>query len=217
VKVRGFRVEPGEIESVLRGHPSLSDAVVAAHGPAPSQRLAAWVIPAAGETPAASELAAWLGARLPAYMVPAAFAVVDAFPRTASGKTDRRALPEPDFAADAREYVPPRTKTEAALAELWAEVLRVDRVGSNDDFFGLGGHSLLAMQAWGGVQQRFGIELPLRALFDHPTLAALAAEIDAAERAALPPVEEPRLVARRRAVRAVSIAAAGDPAEMGED
>jgi acyl carrier protein len=150
-------------------------------------------------------------------MVPAAFVAMDALPRTASGKPDRNALPDPDFAAEARGYAAPRTETEAALAEVWAEVLKLERVGADDDFFALGGHSLLAMQVWGGVQQRFGIELPLRALFDHPTLAALAAEVDAAARAALPPVEEPRLVARRRTVRAVSIAAAGEPAEVGED
>jgi acyl carrier protein len=150
-------------------------------------------------------------------MVPAAFVTVDALPRTASGKTDRNALPDPDFAAEARGYVAPRTATEAALAEVWAEVLKRARVGADDDFFALGGHSLLAMQVWGGVQQRFGIGLPLRALFDHPTLAALSAEIDAAARAALPQVEEPRLVARRRTVRAVRIAAAGEPAEVGED
>ncbi|HYW08618.1 MAG TPA: non-ribosomal peptide synthetase, partial [Longimicrobium sp.] len=200
VKVRGFRVEPGEVESVLRRHPAVADAVVAARGEGAARRLVAWVAPAAPGTPDPATLAAWVAAHLPPYMVPSVV-VMDAFPRTVSGKVDRAALPEP--AAEAREYTPPRTATESALAEVWSEVLGTGRVGAGDDFFALGGHSLGAMHAWSRIREHFRVDLPLRALFENPGLGDLARAIDAAR-----PVEEAapeRVTARARTVRAVLI------------
>jgi amino acid adenylation domain-containing protein len=208
VKVRGFRVEPGEVESVLRRHPAVADAVVAARGEGAARRLVAWVASAAAPLPA--ELAEWVAAHLPAYMVPGVV-VMDAFPRTVSGKIDRASLPEP--AAAEREYVAPRTATESGVAEVWAEVLGVERAGPGDDFFALGGHSLGAMHAWGRIRERFHVDLPLRALFEHPGLADLARAIDAA-----PPAEEAApqpITARARTRRAVLVAPA--LAEVGDE
>ncbi|HEX8430478.1 MAG TPA: phosphopantetheine-binding protein, partial [Longimicrobium sp.] len=196
------------VESVLRRHPSVADAVVAARGNGAARRLVAWVASAAAPEPA--ELAAWVASHLPAYMVPA-IVVVDAFPRTVSGKIDRASLPEP--AAEEREYVAPRTATEAGLAEVWAEVLGVDRVGAGDDFFALGGHSLGAMHAWGRIRERFRVDLPLRALFEHPRLADLASAIDSSA----PSEEAPpqRVTARARTRRAVLIGP--ELAEVGDE
>ena len=216
VKVRGFRVEPGEIEAVLRRHAAVADAVVAARGADADRKLVAWVVAAEGEAPDAAELAAWVKAHLPPYMVPAAVQVLDAFPRTSSDKIDRKALPEPDLASSTRAYVAPRTATEAALAEVWSEVLGIDRVGADDDFFALGGHSLRAMHVWARLRERFHVDLPLRALFESASLEALARAIDAAA----PAVEsvEKRVIARRRTVRAVRIAPTpGELAEVGDD
>jgi amino acid adenylation domain-containing protein len=173
VKVRGYRIEPGEIEAVLRGHPAVENAVVAARGDESARRLVAWII-AEDAAPASAELAAWVEARLPAYMVPAAFVVMDAFPRTTSGKIDRKALPDPDFTAAAGDWVAPRTPAEQLLAGIFAEVLGVDRVGADDDFFDLGGHSLLATRLVSRVREVFGVEMPVRAVFDASTLARLA-------------------------------------------
>ncbi|MEW5928738.1 MAG: amino acid adenylation domain-containing protein [Gemmatimonadota bacterium] len=180
VKVRGFRIEPGEIEGVLLRHPSVRDAVVAAREDEPGRaRLVGYVVPI-GQAPSVAELRAHLKAELPEYMVPAAFVFLDALPRTASGKTDRRALPAPGApTASAEAYVAPRTEAERRLAEIWAEVLRVERVGAHDDFFALGGHSLLATQVVSRARQAFGAELPLRAVFERPTVAGLAALLPA--------------------------------------
>ncbi|MEW5928739.1 MAG: non-ribosomal peptide synthetase, partial [Gemmatimonadota bacterium] len=180
VKVRGFRIEPGEIEGVLLRHPAVRDAVVAAREDEPGRtRLVGYVVPIE-QAPSAADLRAHLKAELPEYMVPAAFVVLDALPRTASGKTDRRALPAPGApTVPAEAYVAPRTEAERRLAEIWAEVLRVERVGATDDFFALGGHSLLATQVVSRVRQAFGAELPLRAVFERPTLGDLAALLPA--------------------------------------
>jgi len=129
---------------------------------------------------------AWLGGRLPEWMVPAAWLVVDALPLTANGKLDRAALPDPDgHAHAAAEYVEPSTETERELAAVWREVLQVERVGAGDAFFALGGHSLLAMQLASRVHQQLGVELPLSDYFDHPHLADMAARIDEAREAEL--------------------------------
>ncbi|HEU0079610.1 MAG TPA: condensation domain-containing protein, partial [Longimicrobiaceae bacterium] len=128
--------------------------------------------------PAAAELREHLLARLPGYMVPAALVMLDALPVTGSGKLDRRALPAPASAEAADEYVAPRTPTEEILAGIWAEVLHGERVGARDDFFALGGHSLLATRVVSRAREALGVELPLRALFEAPTLAGLAARID---------------------------------------
>ncbi|HEX2077383.1 MAG TPA: amino acid adenylation domain-containing protein, partial [Longimicrobium sp.] len=177
VKVRGFRIEPGEVESVLRAHPSVLNAAVGVRGEGAARRLVAWVVPAEGASPSSADLAAFVRERLPEYMVPGAFAVLDAFPLTTSGKIDRLALPEPDWTEAAETYVAPRTPAEEALAAIWAEVLGIERVGATDDFFALGGHSLLAARVALRVRQAFGVELPLRALFEQPTVAGVAARI----------------------------------------
>ncbi|MCY1042404.1 amino acid adenylation domain-containing protein, partial [Corallococcus sp. bb12-1] len=183
VKLRGFRIELGEIEATLRQHPSVQQALVLARRDSPTgdPRLVAYVV---GANSHPSELRAHLQQKLPEYMVPAVYVQLDAFPLTPNGKVDRKALPAPEASATQRDrYVAPRTTTERQLAALWAEVLRVERVGNEDHFFELGGHSLLATQVVARVRATFGVELPLRALFEEPTLRRLAARIEHAGRA----------------------------------
>ncbi|HEV7591087.1 MAG TPA: condensation domain-containing protein, partial [Longimicrobium sp.] len=175
VKVRGFRIELGEIESVLLAHPAVDEAVVVAlPDDEGAHRLVAYVSPA---NAAAAELRPHLAASLPDYMVPSALVALDALPRTPNGKVDRAALPDPG-APEASAYVAPRTMAEEALAEIWVEVLKLERAGATDNFFALGGHSLLATQVVSRVRAAFGVELPLRALFEHPTLESLAAAVE---------------------------------------
>jgi amino acid adenylation domain-containing protein len=177
VKVRGFRIEPGEIEAALRAQEEVREAVVLAREDVPGDpRLVAWLVPAPGRTaPASLDLRRRLRARLPEYMVPAAFVVVDAIPLTSNGKIDRRALPAPGReGAERGEYAAPRTREEKTLAAIWAEVLGVERVGMHDSFFDLGGHSLLLPQVQRRVSDAFRTRLPIVELFRHPTVAALA-------------------------------------------
>jgi acyl carrier protein len=183
VKVRGFRIELGEIEAVLCAHAAVREAVVMAREDAPGdKRIVAYIVPREdlpGFREANQEgLRAHLRARLPEYMVPSAFVMLEALPLTPSGKVDRRALPVPERASSEREYIAPRTATEEKLAALCAELLRVERVGVEDDFFELGGHSLLATQFISRIRDEFAIELALRTLFEKSTLAALACEIE---------------------------------------
>ncbi len=171
VKLRGFRIELGEIEAVLALHPQVRAAVVVLRG----ERLVAYVVPHAdGVEPA--DLRRHLAERLPEHMLPAAFVSLPALPLTPSGKVDRRALPAYDPAVErgAEAAVPPRTPLERALAAVWTEVLGVERVGVEDNFFALGGHSLLAVRVLSRLLARLGVELPLRALFEAPTVAGLA-------------------------------------------
>ena len=203
VKVRGFRVEPGEVEAALCAHPAVRDAAVAARPDAGGgMRLVAYHLPADGEAPPApAELRAWLRERLPEHMVPAAFVALDAFPLTPSGKTDRRALPEPEAEAAAHaEPVAPSTPVEEILAGIWAQVLGTERVGVHDDFFALGGHSLLGAQVVSRIRVAFEVELPLRALFEAPSVAGLAARIEALRSdgsgLVAPPIEPARREAR---------------------
>jgi len=165
VKVRGFRVEPGEIETVLRSHPSVRDCVVLAR----DNVLIAWTIGG----PDAAALRSFLGERLPDSMVPSAFVRLDALPLTPSGKVDRRALPAPEWTRDA-EHLGPRDVLELELVRIWEEVLGVP-VGVRDDFFVSGGHSLLAVQVTSRIQSRLGRSLPLASLIRHPTVEGLAA------------------------------------------
>ncbi|HEV2733446.1 MAG TPA: non-ribosomal peptide synthetase, partial [Longimicrobiaceae bacterium] len=192
VKVRGFRVEPGEVEAVLRAHPAVREAVVTAPEDGRGERwLAAYVVAAEGaEAPAPGELRGWARERLPEYMVPAAFAALERLPLTPSGKVDRLALPAPERVESAA--VAPGTPTEEVLAGIWAEVLGTDAVGARDDFFALGGHSLLATRVMARVREAFGVEVPLRALFEAPTLEGLAGRIEALRSASAgvaPPME----------------------------
>ncbi|MBL3669465.1 amino acid adenylation domain-containing protein, partial [Streptomyces sp. M2CJ-2] len=193
VKLRGFRIELGEIESVLRSHERVAQAVAVVREDRPGDRqLVAYVVPDGDGVPKTAELRGHAAVTLPDYMVPSAFVVLDALPVTANGKLDRRALPAPDFSALAtgRE---PRTALEKELCGLFAEVLGLEKVGIDDSFFDLGGHSLLATRLAGRVRSVLGAELPVRALFEAPTPAALAAEIDTTgdARPALRPMERP--------------------------
>jgi amino acid adenylation domain-containing protein len=177
VKVRGFRIEPGEIEGALRRGEGVTDCVVVAREDVPGEtRLVAYVVGGVE----ADVLREQLLRELPEYMVPSAFVSLDALPLTPNGKPDRKALPAPDFAPAKARYVAPRTPTEETLAGIWAETLRLDRVGVTESFFDLGGHSLLATLMIARVQQVFGVEVPLRAIFDEPTVAELAGRVDAA-------------------------------------
>src|ERR1044071_7087008 len=130
--------------------------------------------------PTGLQLRQQLRERLPDYMLPSAFVIIDALPLTPNGKIDRRALPDPFFDRQQEGYVAPRTPVEALMAEIWAEVLGVTRVGVEDDFFELGGHSLLATQVMARVARRFDVELPLRVLFETPTVAKLAQQVEQA-------------------------------------
>jgi amino acid adenylation domain-containing protein len=176
VKVRGFRIEPGEIESVLRLHPAVQDVVVAVRG-REDKRLIAYVISEHDSNLSTAELIGYSSESLPAYMIPSAFVFLDAFPLTPSGKVDRKALPERERERSELEsnYVAARNVEEELLAGIWSHVLHVERVGIHDNFFALGGHSLLATQIISRIRDTFGVELPLRRLFEQPTIAGLAA------------------------------------------
>jgi amino acid adenylation domain-containing protein/non-ribosomal peptide synthase protein (TIGR01720 family) len=178
VKVRGFRIEPGEIEEALLRHPALQAAAVAAWpDPSGGLRLAAYVVPAAGAAaPGVAELRSFLKDHLPEHMLPAVFVALEKLPLTPSGKVDRGALPAPDASRPslAREIVPPSTPIEEALAEIWREVLKTGEIGVQDNFFELGGHSLLATQVLARIRDRLHIDLPLIILFEMPTIEELA-------------------------------------------
>jgi len=189
VKVRGFRIELGEIESVLLAQPSVAAAAVIVRGMGEDAALVAYVVPVGDAVPPA-ELRDALKRHLPEYMVPAAFVALGRIPLTAHGKLDRAALPEPAAAGTAATgddgHVAPRTPVEEVVAAIWAEVLRADRVGAHDDFFALGGHSLRATQVVARIREVFGVSVPLRALFESPTVAQLAGEVEALRRQGLP-------------------------------
>jgi amino acid adenylation domain-containing protein len=177
VKVRGFRIEPGEIESALGAHPQVRAAAVAVD----EDRLAAWVV-SEGEPPTVTELRRFLADRLPEHMIPAVFVTLEALPLTPSGKVDRRALPKPegDRPRLEKEYVPPASEVEDALVAIWAEALGVERVGVLDNFFELGGHSLLATQVVARIRENLQVDLPLIALFQLPTVEQLAVAVEEA-------------------------------------
>ena len=192
VKLRGFRIEPGEIEAHLREHPAVRDCAVVLHENPPGNRfLTAYVVAvpdpigrgeiAEGEAAARTALQAYLASRLPGYMVPPAFVFLAALPLTPNAKLDRRRLPMPSLeSADATSVLlAPQTPIEQTLARIWSELLGVERIGRKDDFFALGGHSLLATVAVTRLRAELGVELPLRAFFESPQLAELAAQIEA--------------------------------------
>jgi len=181
VKVRGFRIEVGEVESVLKQHPAVAQvAVVATPDEAGHKRLVAYVVAARGRMPTSEELRNHLRARLPEYMVPAAFLMLDRLPLSRSGKVNRRALPAMSQlkTAEPDGYVAPRTPVEEILAGIWTDVLKVERVGVNDNFFDLGGHSLLATQLMSRVRSALQVDVPLRSLFDRPNIADLAQSVE---------------------------------------
>jgi amino acid adenylation domain-containing protein len=196
VKIRGFRIELGEIEAALNQHPAVREAVVVARAdtreephvvenpkskiqnPKSDNRLVAYIVSIQDRIDA-GKLRAFLQAKLPDYMLPSVFVFLDSLPLTPSGKIDRKALPAPDQSRPELEsaFVAPRTRTEELLAGIWAEVLKLEGVGIHDNFFELGGHSLLATQVISRVRKAFQVELPLRSLFETPTVAGLAARV----------------------------------------
>ncbi|MBD2013423.1 amino acid adenylation domain-containing protein [Microcoleus sp. FACHB-53] len=176
VKIRGFRVELGEISSLLAQHPSVRESVVLVREDEPgNQRLVAYILPHPDAKPVVSNLKDFLQEQLPDYMIPTAFVLLDAFPLTPNGKIDRLALPAPDSARfNLKEYVAPQTPIEEVLADIWADILKIERVGIHDNFFDLGGHSLLATQLISRVHKILRAQLTLRDLFEEPTIANLS-------------------------------------------
>ncbi len=186
VKVRGYRIELGEIEAVLAQQEGVGEGAVVVREDEPGdKRLVGYVAAAEGRQLSAAELRERLQKVLPDYMVPSAFVLLDELPKTASGKVNRLALPAPEVGRDAlaEKFAAPRTPIEELLARIWGEVLKIENVGINDDFFALGGHSLLATQLASRVRESFAVDLPLRALFERPTVAGLAQRVEAAMRA----------------------------------
>ncbi len=183
VKLRGYRIELGEIEAALHRHPAVERAVAMVREDAPGiRRLVAYAVPNPGEAPAGADLRAFLKTALPEFMVPAAVVVLAALPLTTSGKVDRKALPAPEGAPDATAaYVVPRNDAERRIAAVWREVLQVERVGVNDNFFDLGGHSLLMARVHTRLREAFpGFDLALVDLFKYPTVSALADRLSSA-------------------------------------
>ncbi len=184
IKLRGFRVEPGEIEAALAAQPGVAQVAVVARDDRPGGAyLVAYLVAGTGESLDPAQLRRALAEQLPSHMVPSAFVALEALPLTPNGKLDRRALPAPEGGSSSREDDPndgPLTPTEDALAAIWADLLHLEHVGRHDIFFELGGHSLMALQVVSRVRDSFGLELPLKTVFDARTLEALANQIDLA-------------------------------------
>jgi amino acid adenylation domain-containing protein len=194
VKIRGHRIEPGEVEAVLREVPGVADSLVVPRGVGEDRRLVAYIVADRGSAaPAPRLLAAHLRSKLPIYMVPAAFVLLDRFPLTTNGKIDRRALPEPaavdNEAGEDFEGGAPRSELETILAGIWCDVLKRPALGIDDNFFALGGHSLLLIQVCGRIAQKLNVELSVRQFFDHPTVRTQARVVD--ELLAVPPQDDP--------------------------
>jgi hypothetical protein len=180
VKIRGFRVELGEVEAALARHPAVRECVVIPRQDGPGgARLAAYVVPAGGTPPTPGELHHFLMERLPEPLLPSAYVFLGSLPLLPNGKVNRRALPLPDGTRPGPEatFVAPRTPVEQTIAAIWAEVLKVGRVGVHDNFFALGGHSLIATQVIARIRAALAADLPLRAIFESPTLEGLAARV----------------------------------------
>jgi acyl-CoA synthetase (AMP-forming)/AMP-acid ligase II/acyl carrier protein len=177
IKIRGYRVEVGEVETALAQCHEVRDAMVEAREDVPGESLlVAYLVANDTRVPTVTELRCFLNERLPPYMVPSRFVWLDRLPITPNGKLDRRSLTAVEATRPSldRPYVPPRTPGEEALADIWREVLGVEQIGVDDDFFALGGHSLLTTRVMSRVRHAFGVVLPLRALFVSPTVAELS-------------------------------------------
>jgi len=179
VKIRGYRIELGEIEAALSAVTGVEHAVVLAREDvAGDKRLVAYVVAEPGTTLAIVSLKGTIGATLPDYMIPSAFVMLDALPLSSNGKVDRKALPAPDFASAAEKFVESDTPTERVIADAFKELLRLQRVGAHDDFFALGGHSLIAIRLVALLRDRLGVSVPVRVLFEAPTVRRLASKVD---------------------------------------
>jgi amino acid adenylation domain-containing protein/FkbM family methyltransferase len=206
VKIRGFRIELGEIEAALGAHPSVREAVVVAREDAPGERrLIAYVVEVEGGGELNGQLHGYLREKLPLYMIPSAFVTLDALPLTNNGKLDPQRLPAPDSAQrnSGRSYEAPRNEVEEKVAGIWRQVLGVEQVGVTDDFFELGGHSLLATQLLARVRDLFGVEIPLRPLYEQPTVARLAELVVQAEKGDAP--QSPSIVPVSREKRRLKL------------
>ncbi|MGL5079106.1 MAG: amino acid adenylation domain-containing protein, partial [Waterburya sp.] len=188
VKIRGFRLELGEIEAVIARHPEIKDCVVIAHEDnTGDKRLIAYYISA--QPLEVKQLREYLQPKLPEYMIPAAWVELEAFPLTPSGKCDRKSLPIPDFDLTTTGYIAPRNSQEAKISEIWQQVLNLKQVGIDDNFFELGGHSLLATQVVSKIRKSLSVELPLRCLFEYPTVAQLAQQVESSVVTEIPPIK----------------------------
>jgi hypothetical protein len=180
IKLRGFRIELGEIEAVLGEHSMVRQAVVLAREDVPGdKRLVAYIVPAEVAGAATETLRAYVRERLPEYMLPSAYVVLEHLPLTPNGKVDRRALPAPEYDRNmlGGAFVAPRNSLEELMAEVWREVLKREQVSVHDNFFELGGHSLLAAQVVARLARLLKVELPLRRMFEAPTIAELAGDV----------------------------------------
>jgi acyl carrier protein len=180
VKVRGFRVELGEIESTLNQYRAVMESIVVDRKDSSGDiRLIAYFVPEVGVEPTSLELLTFLQEKLPSYMLPSAFIAIKEIPLTPNGKVDRRALPAPEqIEVSTAGFIAPRTEMEQLVAEIWCEILGITQVGADSNFFDLGGHSLLATRVMNRIRERCGVELPLRVLFEFPTVVSLAAKLD---------------------------------------
>jgi thioesterase domain-containing protein len=178
VKIRGFRIELGEVEDRLTQHPSVREALAVVGEDSPGGKfLAAYLISKNGELADDSELREFLLSKLPEYMVPSVFIKIEQFPLTPNGKVDRKALPKPKFKSSMAVFSPPKSPAEKALARIWCDVLQIKQVGVRESFFEIGGHSLLAMRLASRIKRDLNVDLPVRAIFQHPTIESLASQI----------------------------------------
>ncbi|MEP6995771.1 MAG: phosphopantetheine-binding protein, partial [Acidobacteriota bacterium] len=181
MKIRGFRVEPEEVEAALRAHPAVRDAAVALRRQGDDPRLVAYIVGAGGAPPSSADLRAFLKGALPDGLVPAFYVTVPSLPLTPNGKMDRRALPEPDwagFSSAVSAFRPPRTRLEQDLAAIWSDALGVGEIGVGDNFFDVGGDSILATRIFSRVREAFGVELSLVSIFETSTIEEMAALIE---------------------------------------
>jgi amino acid adenylation domain-containing protein len=205
IKIRGFRVELGEIEVVLGQHEDVDQAIVVAHKqPSGENQLVAYAVPKAQHAADKNEIRKFLKERLPAYMVPSFILVLPAFPLSTNGKVDRNALPLPETGSQEREaaFVGPRDAREQQLAQVWSEILRVDPISIHDNFFDLGGHSLLIMQVLSRLRERFGMQVTVREVFERPTIAEIAELLNSNGHSSSGNAEDAIIPLSRDAVRA---------------
>ena len=180
VKIRGFRIELGEIEAQLAAHAAVKEAVVVVREDTPGdKRLVAYVTSKNGESLQALELRGLLQTKLPDYMLPAAFVILEKFPLTPNGKVNRKALPKPEFEPEVSDLIPPGTPAELALSKIWCEILGLKKVSIRSSFFEIGGHSLLALQLTSRIKRELMVDVPVQMIFQHPTIEALAASMSA--------------------------------------